>query len=85
MHEYLFLLLFLFELLFLVSLSAKVFFPIFSAFGFSSGHLNDTLECVHSLAHLGVQLLLNGMKMEVHILAESSHKRQWLLDTRLEM
>ena len=68
-----------------MSLSSKVFFPILGTFWLSSGHLNDALECINSFAHLCVELLLNCVQMEVHVLTESDSKRQWLFNSTLQM
>ena len=74
-----------FELLFFVRLSTPVFFPVFLSFFFSSGHCDDSLESYDSVAHLGVELLLDGMQVVMHVLAESDSECQGLIDSFVQM
>ena len=70
----------LFEISFFLTHAHMLFFPVFGANWVTSGLDNDTLEGFDSLAHLRVQLLLHRVNVVGHVLAESGHKGEWLLD-----
>ena len=74
MDKHLLFLLYLLGLFFLMCLATKVLFPFLGSLWLSLRHLNDVFKRVDSVAHLGVELLLDGMHMEVHILTEPGHK-----------
>ena len=74
MDKHLLLLLYLLCLLFLMCLATKVLFPFLGSFRLSLRHFNDVFKCVDSVAHFRVELLLDSMHVEMHILAESGHE-----------
>ena len=78
MDKHLFDLLLFFALSIFVRLSDEGFPPGLRALGISSCLLDDSFECIDSSAHPGVKLLLDRMKVEVQILAESDAERQGL-------
>ena len=70
MDEHLLLLLYLLCLLLLMRLATKVLFPFLGSFRLSLRHFNDVFKCVDSVAHFRVELLLDSMHVEVHVLTE---------------
>ena len=74
MDKHLLFLLYLLGLLLLMCLTAKVLFPFLGSFWLSLSHFNDVFKRVDSVAHFGVELLLDSMHVEMHILAESGHE-----------
>ena len=85
MDEHLLLLLYLLSLLLLMCLTTKVLFPFLGSIWLSLRHFNDVFECVDSVAHFGVELLLDSMHMEVHILTESCYESERLLNACFEV
>ena len=85
MDEHLLLLLYLLSLLLFVCLSTKVLFPFLGSFWLSLSHFYDVFKRVDSVAHFGVELLLDSMHVEVHILTESGYESEGLLNTCFEM
>ena len=71
MDEHLLFLLYLLSLLLLMCLTTKVLFPFLGSFWLSLRHFDDVLKCVDSVAHFRVELLLDSMHVEMHILTES--------------
>ena len=85
MDEHLLFLLYLLSLLLLMCLTAKVLFPFLGSFWLSLSHFNDVFKRVDSVAHFGVELLLDSMHVEVHILTESSYESEGLLNACFEV
>ena len=85
MDEHLLLLLYLFSLLLFMRLTTEVLLPFLGSFRLSLCHFNHVFECVHSVAHFGVELLLDSVHVEMHILTETGHKSKRLLKPSLEM
>ena len=71
MDKHLLFLLYLLGLLFLMCLTTEVLFPFLGSVWLSFRHFNDVFKCVDSVAHFRVELLLDGMHVEVHVLTES--------------
>ena len=85
MDEHLLLLFYLLSLLLLMCLTTKVIFPFFGPFWLSLSHFNDVFKRVDSVAHFGVELLLDSMHVEVHILTESGCESEGLLNACFEV
>ena len=85
-EDFLFLL-YLLGLLLFMGLATKVLFPFLGPIFLldSLRHFNDVFKCIDALAHLAVELLLDRMHVEVHILTEASHKREGLLNAGREV
>ena len=85
MDEHLLFLLYLFGLLLLMRLTSEVLLPFLGSFWLPLRHFDDVFKRVDSVAHFGVELLLDSVHMEVHILTETGHKSKGLLKASLEM
>ena len=85
MDEHFLFLLYLLSLLLLMCLTTKVLFPFLGSIWLSLRHFNDVFECVDSVAHFGVELLLDSMHMEMHILTESGYESERLLNACFEV
>ena len=87
MDEHFLFLLYLLRLLLFMGLATKVLFPFLGPILllYSLRHFNDVFKSIDALAHLTVELLLDRVHVEVHILTETSRKRQGLLNSSFEV
>ena len=87
MDEHFLFLLYLLRLLLFMGLATKVLFPFLRSILllYSLRHFNDVFKSIDALAHLSVELLLDRVHVEVHILTETSRKRQGLLNSSFEV
>ena len=74
-------LLLLFKFAFVLTNANVLLLPILGANGVSARLHYHSLESVHSLAHLLVQLLLHRLQVEGHVLAETGQELHWLHHT----
>ena len=80
MDEYFLSLLFFFQLTVGLTNTNMLLFPILGANRVTTCLNDNALECLNSLTHLLVKLLLHRMQVEGQVLSEADQEAEWLFD-----